>query len=206
MGILTRLFNLINMDGVLMAIALIISISIHEFGHAYAAHKLGDDTAKNAGRMTLNPIKHMDPIGLLFMVVFKFGWAKGVPINSMNFKNRKADTIVVSLAGVTLNFALAMLCSFLISKDFVYNYQWLPILLLELIWYNTMLGVFNLVPLPPLDGSKVVASLLPSKLEYYFYKYEKYFYFVLVLLVVTGGVNKIIGPIITTIIKGLLRI
>lgn len=182
-------------------IALLVAIIPHEIAHGYAAYLLGDDTAKSDGRLSLNPLHHIDPIGLLSMIILRFGWAKAVPINSSKFKgNRKVGTIIVSLAGVTTNFILA----FIFSIPFAYSYiNGLEIsrLFEEILWYNVMLGVFNLVPLPPLDGSKVVASLLPSKVEYFFYKYEKYFYFVLVLLVFSGTINKLISPIIIKIIE-----
>src|SRR5690606_5253012 len=113
---------------------------------------LGDDTAKNSGRLTLNPFKHFDIIGFVFLLLFKFGWAKPVPINPNNFKKRKRDTILVSLAGPFSNFILAIIISFIISLGLVTNNILLSILIIML-WYNLMLGVFNLLPFPPLDGS-----------------------------------------------------
>ena len=188
----------------MIAASLIIAITCHEFAHAFAVYKLGDNTAKNNGRLTLNPLKHIDPIGALFMFVFRFGWAKGVPINPMNFGHRKRDTIIVSLAGVTTNFVIAIVAALLMRTSFVYRFNWLPYLLIWSIWYNVMLGVFNLVPLPPLDGSKVVASLMPSKIEYYFYKYERYFYIVLVILIMTDVIDYVMAPAIEFIINILL--
>ncbi|TFZ39764.1 site-2 protease family protein [Soehngenia longivitae] len=184
---------------------LLIAIIFHELAHGYAAYKLGDPTAKNAGRLTLNPIKHIDPVGFLFMLVFKFGWAKAVPINPSYFKNRKRDMIIVSVAGVLTNFILAILFGFIIinfdiSNDYLYQ------MFLIAMWYNLMLGIFNLLPFPPLDGSKIVASLLPTKLEYLFYKYERYFYFVLLLLIMTNTINKILVPLINISLNGIIRI
>ena len=164
------MFDFFDIKGLIFTIiALFVAIVPHEVAHGYAAYLLGDDTAKTDGRLSLNPLNHIDPIGLIAMVVLRFGWAKAVPINPYKFKgNRKRGTIIVSLAGVFVNFILA----FIFSVPFVYSYKTgssLNGLYEEILWYNVMLGVFNLVPLPPLDGSKVIASLLPTKLEYKFY-------------------------------------
>lgn len=184
---------------------LLIAIVFHEFAHGYSAYLLGDPTAKNAGRLTLNPIKHIDPVGFLFMLIFRFGWAKGVPINPMYFKNRKRDTIIVSLAGVFTNFTLALLIGSLLIYLPIKNSVVTDMMVITL-WYNIMLGVFNLLPFPPLDGSKVVASLLPAKYEYYFYKYERYFYLVLILLIATNYIQRILGPLVDFAYNMVIRI
>lgn len=180
--------------------ALVIAIVGHEIGHGYVSYLLGDETAKRDGRLSLNPLDHIDPVGLLFMVVFRFGWAKAVPIDPSYYKNRKLGTILVSLAGVTVNFIFAILGAFFliwtsrrgyVISNFFYHF----------LWYNTMLGVFNLVPLPPLDGSKVLASLMPTRVEFKFYQYERYFYGILFLGVVTGLIPRLIGPTINVLIN-----
>lgn len=185
---------LINLPGILIAIV------FHEFSHGFMAFILGDNTAKNNGRLTLNPIKHIDPMGFICMLVFRFGWAKPVPINPNNFKNRKRDTFLVSVAGIGTNFIISIIVAiilvyFPIRNVYVYNVIFTTMI------YNIMLGVFNLLPFPPLDGSKMLASLLPNKIEYYFYKYERYFYFVLILFIATNWISRIMSPIISFIIN-----
>ncbi len=179
---------------------LFIAIIFHELGHGYMAYLLGDDTAKKSGRLTLNPFKHLDLIGFIFLLVFRFGWAKPVPVNPFNFKNRKRDTILVSLAGPLINFIIAIIVSFVLIFAKIRNPILLDILIITL-WYNIMLGVFNLLPFPPLDGSKILASLLPRRLEYYFYRYEKYLYLILIILIGTNTIDRILSPIISNVLK-----
>ena len=184
---------------------LLVAIIFHELAHGLAAYALGDNTAKNSGRLTLNPIKHIDPVGFISMLVFKFGWAKPVPINPFNFKNRKRDTLLVSLAGPAANFIIAGIIVFIFKLNIISNYLVFEMLIITL-WYNIMLGIFNLLPFPPLDGSKIVASMLPDKIEYYFYKYERYFYLVLIALIFTNMIDKILSPIITIVMNVLMGI
>ncbi len=193
------------MDILISIPGLLIAIVCHELAHGYMAYFLGDTTAKDEGRLSLNPVNHIDPVGLLAMLVFRFGWAKPVPINFMKFKNRKRDTFLVSIAGVVTNFILAFVSALIlvhvpIRNEIVYQ------MVLITMWYNIMLGVFNLLPFPPLDGSKVVASFLPTKLEFLFYKYERYFYFVLIFLIMTNVTDRIIGPIIDFILNLIIRL
>ena len=185
---------------------LLAAIVIHEFSHGYTAYLLGDNTAKELGRLSLNPLKHIDIIGFLFLLIFKFGWAKPVPINSANFKNRKRDMILVSLAGPFSNFIMAIILGFIISSGIVINYALFNNILMIMLLYNLMLGVFNLLPFPPLDGSKVLASLLPIKYEYLFYKNQKYLYLILILLIATNTIDKILSPFINFSLNILLKI
>ncbi|QAT61736.1 MULTISPECIES: site-2 protease family protein [Tissierellales] len=192
-------------DKLIILPGLLTAIVFHEFAHGFVAYKLGDPTAKNAGRLTLNPFKHIDLIGFIFLMVFRFGWAKPVPINPNYFKNRKKDTILVSAAGPIINFIIALFFSLIVSMDIIHNNLILNIVIIT-IWYNIMLGLFNLLPLPPLDGSKVLASMLPDKYEYYFYKYEKYLYIILLLLIVTGLIDKILSPLINIVLNIMVKI
>lgn len=193
------------MDVIYNLPGLFIAIIFHELAHGFTAYLLGDNTAKDSGRLTLNPFKHMDLTGFLFLLIFKFGWAKPVPINPFNFKNRKRDTILVSLAGPLSNFIIAIVLGFILSFNIITNAIVFKILLITL-WYNIMLGVFNLLPFPPLDGSKIVASLLPRKLEYYFYKYEKYLYLILIVLIATNVIDRIMGPVIDAALNLLILV
>ncbi len=193
------------MDILISIPGLLITIVFHELAHGLAAYLLGDNTAKDAGRLTLNPIRHIDPLGLLTMVFFRFGWAKPVPINPLKFKNRKRDTILVSIAGITTNFILAIISALILVHIPIRNEIVFQIILTTM-WYNIMLGVFNLLPFPPLDGSKVIASLLPVKIEYLFYKYERYFYFVLIILIMTDIIQKFIGPMVDLVLNFIIRL
>ncbi|HLR34375.1 MAG TPA: site-2 protease family protein [Tissierellales bacterium] len=184
---------------------LFMAIIFHEVAHGYTAYKLGDPTAKNAGRLTLNPIKHIDLTGFLFLLIFKFGWAKPVPVNSMYFKHRKRDMILVSLAGPLTNFLLALVLGGILSIGFITNEIVAQILIIG-IWYNIMLGIFNLLPFPPLDGSKVVASLLPTKYEYFFYENQRYLSLILIILILTNSVDKILSPLIDFTLNIMMKI
>ena len=193
------------LDKIIALPGLFIAIIFHEVAHGYTAYKLGDPTAKDAGRLTLNPIKHIDLTGLIFLLIFKFGWAKPVPIDSRYFKNRKRDMILVSLAGPFINFIMALILGMVLSIGFITNEIIIKILVIS-IWYNILLGIFNLLPFPPLDGSKVVASLLPAKYEYFFYKNERYLYLILIILILTNSIDKILSPVIDFVLNIMMRI
>ena len=147
--------------------AILISLTFHEFGHAYAAYKMGDPTARNLGRMTLNPLAHIDPIGFILLVLFGFGWAKPVPVNPRNYNNFKKGEIVVSLAGVTMNLILAVVGAMILYTMLAVNgykmmtdsvLSTIAIILYYFVGLNCGLIVFNLIPIPPLDGSSLHSS------------------------------------------------
>lgn len=150
---------------------LLISLTVHEFSHGLAANLLGDDTAKRAGRLTLNPISHIDPIGLLMLFIAHIGWAKPVPINPYNFKYQKRDTAITAAAGPAANFIMAILLSLLINVfPPAYSMSNIQVIFNNIIFYailiNLALGLFNLIPIPPLDGSKIIGGFMTDEMYY----------------------------------------
>lgn len=191
-------------DIIFTVVALMFTVISHEIAHGYVALLNGDDTAKKAGRLSFNPIKHIDLVGLLFLLVFKFGWAKPVPIDERNFKDRRKGLFLVSIAGVTVNFITAVVSIFII----VFSHNKLGIfndLFLNLATYGLFFCVFNLLPIPPLDGSKILASFLPIQFEYYIYKYERYFYLLLIGFLLfnrsTGFISSVVFNLYFLLVK-----
>ncbi|MDK2563260.1 site-2 protease family protein [Romboutsia sedimentorum] len=182
-----------NISNILVSlVAIAVAISVHEFGHAYAAHLLGDDTAKMEGRMTLDPAKHIDPLGLLMMVVVHIGWAKPVPVNPNNFKNYKIGNILVSLSGAIGNILAAILC--VVVMKYV-RMDAISTIAYTTLMYNVGFAAFNLLPVPPLDGWGIVSSFIPYKYNEMIYKYESISYPILLILIFTGVYGVIVSPI-----------
>lgn len=188
----------------LTAVALLMTIVLHELGHGYVALWQGDATAKEAGRLTLNPIKHIDPIGLVCLYVFKLGWAKPVPIDPSRFKNYRKGMLFVSVAGVSVNLILAFL-SALLMRFFASN-ALLMDFLSQLFFYNIAFFVFNLLPIPPLDGSRLITTFLPYRTQYVMARYERYSYFLLLALSWSGFLAKIMVPFMQHMASGILRV
>ena len=149
--------------------AIILCLTFHEWAHGFVAYKFGDPTAKMAGRLTLNPLKHLDPLGTLMLIFARFGWAKPVPVNPNNFQgDRRSKMTVVAMAGPLANLLFAVVSTvflYLIVDYAPYNsfFVYLYNLTSELVWINIILAVFNLLPIPPLDGSKILGGFLPAK-------------------------------------------
>ncbi len=198
------LSNLKFQEFIIRSIAVLVAIIPHEMAHGFAAYLCGDETAKNDGRLSLNPLHHLDPIGTICLILFKFGWAKPVMINPNNFRNRKVGTFFVSIAGVTVNFILAIISVVLIKHINVNKFFFE--LLMNIFWFNIVLGVFNLIPIPPLDGSKLLFSFLPLKYEYYLIRYERYGYILILLLIMSGALDKILIPMVSFMIDLIGRI
>jgi Zn-dependent protease len=177
--------------------ALLIALTVHEYAHARTAVALGDPTPRFMGRLTLNPVAHLDPIGLLMLWLFKFGWAKPVPINPSYFKNYRQGMVMVSLAGPVSNMILALITAFaigILAKMQLLSGDWVKVLWMTYS-YNIILAIFNLVPIPPLDGSKVLASLLPGQQGHVFDQLEQYGPFILMALVYIGVIGMITYPL-----------
>ena len=192
--------------------ALLFAISIHEYAHAQCADSMGDPTARYMGRLTFNPLAHLDPIGAILLVVAGFGWAKGVPINVNNFRNRREGILKVSFAGPAANLFLCFLAALMMAvlgrmgmlSDGLYRFLfWMQL-------YNVWFAFFNLIPVPPLDGSRILSELLPAKQSWQFNEIvDRYGFYILIALVFTGITSMIINPLANgylRLIQGLLSI
>lgn len=179
--------------------ALVFSVTIHEFAHAWVADRLGDTTARSLGRLTLNPRSHIDPFGLIFLIVAGFGWGRPVPYNPFNLKNPKRDSALIALAGPGSNFVMAVILAIILQ--FISPSTFVGAVLYLLALYNLMLGVFNLMPFHPLDGFKIVGGFLPGNLAVQWYQMQSYGLLILMVFVVTGSFGKIITPIVDLLTK-----
>ena len=194
------------------AIAVLLSISIHEWAHATIAYIMGDYTQKSRGRMTLNPIKHLNPMGMILFLLLGFGWANPVVMDSRNFKKPRLGIILTSLAGPFANFLSGFIWLFIdviiivlspVDSVLVMN---LNTLFQYLVLYNLSFGFFNLIPLPPLDGSKVVAELLPFKYKYKYLSIEKYSMYIFIALIIVLNRFNFIGSLTTMMMSFFLTI
>jgi len=182
----------------------VFALTIHEFAHGYVAHRLGDNTAADLGRLTLNPLKHLDPIGVLAFFLIKIGWAKPMPVDPRYFKNPRQGMILVSLAGPGVNLVMAVLSALVAKLIFIFGaglpgFFVMPLLQMTAasIWINILLAIFNLVPIPPLDGSKILLGLLPRNMAFAYTRLEPYGFIILLALFYTGLLPRFIMPIIS---------
>ncbi len=199
----------------ILILILFISITFHEWAHGWIAYKLGDPTPKQSGRLSLNPLVHIDPLGtiilpLILLVVstrligqpLAIGYAKPVPINPYHFKNPKRDVALVGLSGPLTNISIALLLSLLIRSGFPLFTQALVLGIMV----NLILAIFNLIPIPPLDGSKILISFLPNDLARHYLKLEPYGFFIIILLIMSGFFKWFIMPLVSAALLFLLGI
>lgn len=195
------MFNF-DIDRLLISIpAILLALSFHEFSHGYVAHLLGDSTPKEQGRLTLNPLAHLDVVGTLMMFIANFGWAKPVQVNPYNFKgNRARGMMLVSIAGPLANILIAFIGLLLYNLLGVYAYEYIvshyriELFLITLIYLNVYLAIFNLIPLPPLDGSKLLFGILPKRYYQTYFKIERYAPLILIIIIITGVTGRILLP------------
>jgi len=197
---------------VLLAPPILLAIILHEIAHGVVANRLGDDTAKVSGRLTLNPIPHIDPIGtialpLMLTIVgspFLFGWAKPVPVNFRNLHNPKRDMIAVAAAGPATNIALALISAAAAHIFDALGSSWLTVMAVIGVKINVVLAVFNLLPILPLDGGRVLFGLLPREPAIAFARLEPYGMLIVMALLFTGTLSAILGPVASFMIRSLL--
>ena len=194
---------------IILAPPLLFALTFHEFAHGFIAYRLGDPTARDAGRLTLNPLKHLDPLGTIAFFFIKFGWAKPVPVNPRYFKNPKKDMLWVALAGPVTNLALAVISAILtkaiwtLASILPYSSTAEAILvplnsmLIASVWINLVLCIFNFLPIPPLDGSRILMGLLPNNLALSYMRIERFGFIIILVLAFSGILSKVIVPIIS---------
>lgn len=190
----------------LYLLGLIVAVTIHEFSHAYVADYLGDPTARLKGRLTLNPLAHLDPLGTIMILIARFGWGKPVPVDPYNFRNPKTDSALVSLAGPISNLILALLLSLVIKSPLNPLFPLLPLILIPIIILNVTLAFFNLLPISPLDGFSIVEGVLPDDLARSWHSFQSLGMILLIFLFLMPGslLSGIIYPPINFVLKLLL--
>jgi Zn-dependent protease len=191
MGLLSLLFSHPVLFAVL-AVTLLYSIIVHEVAHGWVALLFGDDTARRSGRLTLNPVSHLDPLGLLTLFLVGFGWARPVPVNYARLKSTRLGLLSVSLASCAANILMAVLAISLLQLEFAQANPTLVTGLSILARVNIILGAFNLIPIPPLDGSKILMSFLPAKAQRVFLRFEPFGFPLLIIFLLTGLLNPVI--------------
>ena len=192
----------------LQFIVLIFAITVHEFAHGWVAYKLGDPTAKYMGRLTLNPLAHIDPFGTiilpLLLVLLRMppiGWAKPVPVDFMSLNNPKRDMLWVGIAGPSANFALAFILSVIIKTAPFLVQTFIGQVIVLAIIINVILGIFNLIPIPPLDGSRIISAILPYKYLVFYNKIQPYGFLLIILLLWSGILRELIYGVVPLVVR-----
>lgn len=179
---------------------IILALTIHEYSHALAAFAMGDNTARQYGRLTLNPIAHMDPLGFLCLIVTRrFGWAKPVPVNDMYFRNRRKGMLLVSLAGPMSNFITALLIAAVYAVFYKSMGEITKGILQIAYIINLSIGAFNLLPIPPLDGSKILDAFLNDRQRFFMRRYAMYSNMIMLILIFSGIIGRVLGPVIMAV-------
>jgi Zn-dependent protease len=204
MGLVSLLFSN-PLLFIILAVMLLYSIIAHEVAHGWVAHLFGDDTAMRYGRLTLNPVSHIDPIGALMLLLVGFGWARPVPVDYYNLKNTRLGLFSVALAGCAANILIAIVALILLQLGNISSNPALSAILPILIRINIILGAFNLIPIPPLDGSKILMSFLPFEAQERLTRIEPYGFFILIFLLFTGLLNPVID-LMQNLVYGLIAI
>lgn len=188
----------------ILAPPFLLALTAHEFSHGYVAYLLGDPTASKLGRLTMNPLKHLDPLGVLAFFIMKIGWAKPVPVDSRYFKDRRKGLLWVSMAGIGANILLAILSGIaarllVLASPVLPHFFFWPLVQMAAasVWINIMLAVFNLLPIPPLDGSRLISNLLPPSVASIYNRLEPFGFIILLLLFYAGILSKLLLPIIS---------
>jgi len=189
------LLNLLIKDPltfVLIAIPLMYSVILHELAHGWVAYRMGDPTARMMGRLSLNPLKHLDPVGTLMLFFVGFGWARPVPVNFANLREGRKGLILVSSAGIIVNMILAFVAIFLLQSLSPPSHSVVFKMLYYMAQINIILAAFNLIPIPPLDGSKILMGFLSNRLQYQLARLEPYGFFIIIGLLYFGVLNPLI--------------
>lgn len=191
MGLISLLFSNPALF-IVLAVLLLYSVIAHEVAHGWIAHLFGDDTAMRYGRLTFNPVSHLDPIGTLMLFLVGFGWGRPVPVDYYSLKNSRFGLFSVALAGCATNILIAIIALILLQFENVSANPLFSIILPIIVRINIILGAFNLIPIPPLDGSKVLMSFLPPEAQESLARLEPYGFFILIFLLFTGLLNPVI--------------
>ncbi|MDX9745937.1 MAG: site-2 protease family protein [Syntrophales bacterium] len=191
MGLIKLLIN-DPVTFLLLTIPLLYSVIVHELAHGWVALVMGDNTAKRLGRLSLNPLKHLDPLGTLMLFIVGFGWAKPVPVNLQNISSRRTGFVLVSAAGVVANTIFAFVAILLTQILMPPPQSPMATFLFYLAQINIILAAFNLIPIPPLDGSKIVMGLLPDHIRHIFQRMEPYGFFIIIIMLYLGVLTPVI--------------